>query len=832
MKNTFKIISVLSGSALMFNSCGTVDGTKNANNPPETTITLAPFAVGDSIRTSASRVNIFWKGIDNDGFVESYYVASREGKLSFSDLGANADPINTNATKGFWINTTNTDSVFTLAANSIVSDSTVGMIAYKTHTIFVKAVDNLGKIDEVGASIAFNGKNISPTATVTFPQNHNDEVAIWGRAQSISIVGNDPDGDIESKEFTYQFKIVDSADNNIVHTTGTDGWSEWMSSSIKGISLNFGLNAPEAIKNALPNLNDPTNHTNLLGEYAGLLPIAAVQSADTLDILVRVRDFGGAVSDVAVAKGIVVNKDFSPIIRLKQSVNDSSFYPDNSAFVNPEDGGVNIVKFTWNAYFDLTNALRSSTWQPTTNWFAPLEANINYQGNPYKYQYTVNYNDGSEVELKSNIFPYDTNQDGLLQDGEITRTVTFSDQNQEVGTGLQIKPNIEYSFNLKVWDTGGAEKDTTFSFILVRPDFYDETYSTKVTLQDGSVKNITEKSVLVIDETYNNDTGSDFSALPQAEIDSVYNLFDKSIAGVDEVVTFTQASIHHTLFNILQPTNVTADSQKFYFISPRILGKFVRVIWQDEDGIPKNSRGSADDQTGLQSAFSQVQNRNPLTDKDLEELRWIRLPNRAITEYANQGGKIGVVTWNTFRALSQFLGSTKIIGSNGPNVVRFAEGDFLYDVYGVENANPATDLIMADTTALLASSSSNNSFGYPAMLRGKRILGSPLLEPISIPIIRSLGGIDTFTKLAPFAESIYTFLPEEKVSLPFGKYDPDNKPGQAQVKNAHCAIRINGTTDFERNYKVVLMTLPLSNLTDETAKQFLEAMLKDLQTKN
>ncbi|KAA3596975.1 MAG: hypothetical protein DWQ06_14395 [Calditrichaeota bacterium] len=816
----------------MFNSCGTIDGTKNANNPPETTITLAPFAVGDSIRTSSSRVNIFWKGVDTDGFVESYYVASRVGKLSYADLGVDADPNNENATEGFWVKTTNTDSIFTLDANSSVSDSSDGTIAYKTHTIFVKAVDNLGMVDDAGASVSFNGKNIFPTATVAFPQNFNDEVAIWGRAQSISIIGSDADGDIESKEFTYQFKIVDSANNNIVYTTGTDGWSDWMSSTIKGITLNFGLSASEAIKKALPNPNDPTNHTNSLDEYAGLLPIAAGQNADTLDILVRVRDFGGAVSDVTIAKDITVNKDFAPVIRLKQTVNDSAFYPDNSAYVNPKDGGVNIVKFTWNSYFDSTNASLSSTWQPTTNWFEPLGANISYQGTPYKYQYKVNYNDGSAVELKSNVLPYDTNQDGVLETGEVTRTITFSDQNREVGTGLQIKPNIEYAFNLKVWDSGGAERDTTFSFMIVRPHFYDETYSTTVTMQDGSVKNITEKSLLIVDETYNVANGSDFSALPQEEIDAVYDSFDKGVANVDEVVVLTQASIHHTLFNILQPINVSADSQKYYFASPRILGKFSRVIWQDEDGIPKSTRGSADDQTGLQSSFSQVQSRLVLTDKDLEELRWIRLPNRTINDYVRQGGRMGVVTWNTFSGLSNFLGSTKIIGSNGPNVVRFAKGDFLYDIYGVQNANPSTDLIMADTTALLTSSSSNDSYGYPAMLRGKRILGSPLIEPVNIPKVRSLGGIDTFTNLAPFSESIYTFLPEEKVTLPFGKYDPINKPGQAQVKNAHCTIRVKGTTDSERAYKVVLMTLPLSNLSDETAKQFLEAMLKDLQTKN
>lgn len=830
MKNTLKIISVLGVSALMLNSCGSVDGTKNANNPPETTITLAPFAVGDSIRTSASRVNIFWKGVDTDGFVEAYYVASSEGKLSFSDLGADANP--ETAADGFWQITSNTDSIFTLDANSAVSDSTDGAIAYKTHTIFVKAIDNLGLVDDEGASVSFNGKNVFPTASVSFPQNYNDEVAIWGRAQSISIVGNDPDGDIESKEFTYQFKIVDSANNDIIYTTGTDGWSEWMSSTVKGIILNFGLNASEEIKNALPNPNDPTNHANSLDEYAGLLPIAAGQSADTLDILVRVRDFGGAVSEVTVAEDITVSKDFAPVIRLKQTVNDSAFYPDNSAYVNPKDGGVNIVKFTWNAYFDSTNSILSSTWQPTTNWFDALGANISYQGTPYKFQYKVNYNDGNEVELKSNVLPYDTNQDGVLEDGEITRTVTFSDQNQEVGTGLQIKPNVEYAFNLKVWDAGGAEQDTTFSFMVVRPHFYDETYSTTVTMQDGSVKNITEKSVLIVDETYNVASGSDFSALPQEVIDSTYNAFDKGVTGVDEVVTLTQASIHHTLFNILQPSNVSADSQKYYFASPRILGKFSRVIWQDEDGIPKNSRGSADDQTGLQSSFTQVQARNPLTDKDLEELRWIRLPNRTISDYVKQGGRMGVVTWNTFEGLSEFLGSTKIIGSNGPNVVRFAKGDFLYDIYGVQNANPSTDLIMADTTAVLTASSNNDSYGYPTMLRGKRVLGSPLLEPINIPKVRSLGGIDTFTNLAPFSESIYTFLPEEQVTLPFGKYDPENKPGQALVKNAHCAIRVKGTTDSERDYKVVLMTLPLSNLTEETAQQFLEAMLKDLQTKN
>ncbi|MCC7430796.1 hypothetical protein IT568_08145 [bacterium] len=818
MNKINKLILFASAITILSNACGSIEGSKNANKPPTTEITLAPFKATDgSIRTSPSRVNVYWKGIDEDGYVTSFWVASVDSQATFASLGTNANP--ETATTGFWKKTTRTDSIFNLVANlengSVLYDTVivggvttlVPKASTKTHTIFIKSIDNEGLTDSEGDLVTFNGRNIFPDASVVYSKNVGDSLAVWGRAATIQIFGNDPDGDLEGKEFSYQFRVKQKRTGTIL-STGTDGWSNWIASSIKGLSLGFGLDASAEVKEALP------QGPNI--DEAGLLPITAGQNSDTLAIEVRVKDFGGAVSKEAEIPSVIVRKDFQPIIRLKHTVNDSSFYFDNSAFINPDSGKVNLVKFTWDAYFDPTNGSLSASWSNTYN------DGINYLGKPYKFQYSIKFDSATK---SSEVYFYDTNGNGTIEAGEGTRKATFSDQNEEISTKAKLEYNKDYTFNLRVWDTGGAFADTSVTFMLVEPEFNKESYTTSVTINGVTTDGITQNSLLIIDESYSL-SGNDYSALAEDTVNVVYQNADFNSAGVDKVVYFTQSEFHQTLYEII----VAGDG----FISPRILGKFAKVVWYDEDGPPKGARGSADDFTGLQSAFTQVSSRTPKTDDDLRQLRWARIANRTISDYTKQGGKIAVVTWRSVVELSKYLGGNKIIGTSAPNITRFAEGDFLYDTFGLQNANPETDLIMGDTTAVIETSGANTDLGYPDLLRGKRIWGSSYVPAngSSVSKIKTLGELDSFTRLAPFAVGIYKFRPEKNVTLAFGNYDPTNKPGQTQVADAYCGIRVVNTTTNGKKFKLVLMTLPLSNLQSANAKQLLEAMVKDLKTKD
>jgi hypothetical protein len=120
----------------LFTSCAKDPLIVDRNRPPHTFLVAAPLdsTVTHPQATGVSysyRVHLYWRGEDPDGYVVGFLWA-------FDDSSA-----------GHYHFTTKTDSIFNLTVNDttdITGGSTI-IGTTRTHTFFIKAVDNLGKPD-------------------------------------------------------------------------------------------------------------------------------------------------------------------------------------------------------------------------------------------------------------------------------------------------------------------------------------------------------------------------------------------------------------------------------------------------------------------------------------------------------------------------------------------------------------------------------------------------------------------------------------------------------------------------------------------------------------
>ena len=107
------------------------------NQPPTIRLTNGPLE-GD---TTLYQVHFYWVGYDPDGIVEFYEYAIASG----DPIGF--DPADTMGSDK-WSSTTRSDMVFKVSADEEAEGVTINQSHYtryeKTHTLFVRAVDNLG----------------------------------------------------------------------------------------------------------------------------------------------------------------------------------------------------------------------------------------------------------------------------------------------------------------------------------------------------------------------------------------------------------------------------------------------------------------------------------------------------------------------------------------------------------------------------------------------------------------------------------------------------------------------------------------------------------------
>ncbi len=165
MKTHALLLLFLFSTLIYWNGCNeTINGELSENQPPSTNLTVERINRGNDFRLS-SQIQISWFGNDPDGFVAGFEYAindTSEGNFTF---------------------TTKTDSVFILP---ITSGQQTDDVLFK-----VRAVDDKGLADPVGASLVYPIVNSIPQVSINSNQSPPDTLF------SVSSFGwnfSDPDG--------------------------------------------------------------------------------------------------------------------------------------------------------------------------------------------------------------------------------------------------------------------------------------------------------------------------------------------------------------------------------------------------------------------------------------------------------------------------------------------------------------------------------------------------------------------------------------------------------------------------------------------------------------
>jgi hypothetical protein len=165
LKTNTLLISLLLLTSIFWNGCNdTVSGEFSENQPPSTNLTVERINRDSNFRLS-SQIQISWFGSDPDGFIAGYEYAIND------------------TTEGNFTFTTKTDSVFILP---IEAGQQTDDVLFK-----VRAIDDKGLADPVGASLVYPVVNSDPEVSINSNQSPPDTLF------SVSSFGwnfSDPDG--------------------------------------------------------------------------------------------------------------------------------------------------------------------------------------------------------------------------------------------------------------------------------------------------------------------------------------------------------------------------------------------------------------------------------------------------------------------------------------------------------------------------------------------------------------------------------------------------------------------------------------------------------------
>jgi hypothetical protein len=148
-------------SLLVFLSCDTFEGELVPNQPPRVWLTSGPIEGG----VSSSLVHFFWNGWDMDGDIRYFEYAITDNENGAFDPADTTGPDN-------WQRSNSLDKVFIFSADEIADTSSSDMITEftRSHTFFIRAVDDKGLASPSPAYRSFTARTLSPTVDITFPE--------------------------------------------------------------------------------------------------------------------------------------------------------------------------------------------------------------------------------------------------------------------------------------------------------------------------------------------------------------------------------------------------------------------------------------------------------------------------------------------------------------------------------------------------------------------------------------------------------------------------------------------------------------------------------------
>ena len=249
------VVVILFG--LMWSSCETgITGDVIENQPPSTYMTIAGIDREDEFRLS-SQIRISWWGNDPDGYVAGFEYAIND------------------TSEGAWSFTSRTDSTFILP---ITEGQKVDDVLFK-----VRAIDNDGAKDPVGASLEYPIINSSPSAK--FKPNEIPADTMFGIA-SFGWTIDDPDGLLNVR--STQIAFNDTLDGWVdIPFNSTNNGELFISVSVDNKSAGVKMGQVYLGRSYSSAIDDDGNPILVDGIEVGALNTAYVRTIDA----------AGAVSD-------------------------------------------------------------------------------------------------------------------------------------------------------------------------------------------------------------------------------------------------------------------------------------------------------------------------------------------------------------------------------------------------------------------------------------------------------------------------------------------------------------------------------------------------------
>ena len=200
MSRRFYAILVLAGMVMTLALAGcSVDtelsGTPIPNSRPDTRVTGQP----PTLLEAGFIVQFNWTGSDVDGLIQGFeYKISDNGLDGISPRDTmTIDPL-TGAELNPWFYTEATDSLFYVLADqpNFPGDPEDGYgRSFRTHTLWIRAIDDDGAIDPTPAQISFTSTTLVPKAYARYPSV--DETAVFvPTTVNMGYEGEDPDFDL------------------------------------------------------------------------------------------------------------------------------------------------------------------------------------------------------------------------------------------------------------------------------------------------------------------------------------------------------------------------------------------------------------------------------------------------------------------------------------------------------------------------------------------------------------------------------------------------------------------------------------------------------------
>lgn len=166
-------------------------GVRVPNAAPDTRVTGQP----PTLLEAGYAVEFRWTGSDPDGRIRGYqWKLSNNGTDGISPQDTlTVDPL-TGAVLHPWRFTASTDSTFLVLADlPDFPGDTVDPRSYRSHSLFIRAVDDKGAVDPTPAYISFTSTTIVPTCRVAFPSLGGNQAFAVPRSMNIGWEGQDPD---------------------------------------------------------------------------------------------------------------------------------------------------------------------------------------------------------------------------------------------------------------------------------------------------------------------------------------------------------------------------------------------------------------------------------------------------------------------------------------------------------------------------------------------------------------------------------------------------------------------------------------------------------------